>query len=166
VRGHPTRPRRPKMTNLARHATCREILAQPAIWRDSGRRPSVADLGDWIAATGTGDVWFCGAGSSACIGDILAAGFEGQPGPRLSSVPTTPIVARPPACLRGAPKPIVSFGRSGKATESPGLLAALTPLHRAGRVSASSATDSPRWPATRKPGSSPCPTPPTTGASR
>ncbi|MCU0903002.1 MAG: SIS domain-containing protein [Tabrizicola sp.] len=116
------------MTDLAAHATFREILAQPAIWRDWGRRLPVADLRAWIAATGTDEVWFCGAGTSAYIGDILAAGLEGQPGPRLRSAPTTDIVARPHAYLRGQPKLIVSFGRSGNSTESIGLLDALDAL--------------------------------------
>ena len=116
------------MTDLTRHATYREILAQPSIWRDWGARLPVADLRKWIAGTGVDEVWFCGAGTSAYIGDILAAGLEAQPGPRFRSVPTTDIVARPHAYLRGAPKLIVSFGRSGNSTESVGLLDALDAL--------------------------------------
>ena len=40
------------MTDLARHATWREILSQPAIWRDWGARLPVADLRQWITGTG------------------------------------------------------------------------------------------------------------------
>ena len=116
------------MTDLTRHATFREILAQPAIWRDWGTQLPVADLRSWITQTGADDVWFCGAGTSAYIGDILAAGLESQPGPRFRSVPTTDIVARPRAHLHGNPKLIVSFGRSGNSTESVGLLDALDAL--------------------------------------
>lgn len=116
------------MTDLTRHATFREILDQPSIWRDWGAHLPVADLRQWIARTGVTEVWFCGAGTSAYIGDILAAGLEGQPGPRFRSVPTTDIVARPRAYLRGLPKLIVSFGRSGNSTESIGLLDALDAL--------------------------------------
>ena len=116
------------MTDLTHHATWREIHAQPAIWRDWGARLPVADLRAWIATTGVTEVWFCGAGTSAYIGDILAAGLEGQPGLRVRSVPTTDIVARPRAYLTGAPKLIVSFGRSGNSTESIGLLDALDAL--------------------------------------
>ena len=116
------------MTDLARHATWREIQAQPAIWRDWGTRLPMADLRQWVAATEVPEVWFCGAGTSAYIGDILTAGLEGQPGPRLRSVPTTDIVARPHAYLTGAPKLIVSFGRSGNSTESIGLLYAADAL--------------------------------------
>lgn len=121
------------MTDLARHATGREILSQPQIWRSWGATLPVADLRHWIAQTGVQEVWFCGAGTSAYIGDTLAAGFEGQTlegrgGPRLRSVPTTDIVARPRAYLGGRPKLIVSFGRSGNSTESVGLLDALDTL--------------------------------------
>ena len=116
------------MTDLTRHATFREILAQPAIWRDWGATLAVADLRQWVASTGTTEVWFCGAGTSAYIGDILAAGLEGQPDPRFRSVPTTDVVARPRAYLTGAPKLVVSFGRSGNSTESIGLLDALDAL--------------------------------------
>jgi tagatose-6-phosphate ketose/aldose isomerase len=116
------------MTNLTRHATFREILAQPAIWSAWGARLPVAGLRQWIASTGAQEVWFCGAGTSAYIGDILASGLEGQSGPRLRSVPTTDIVARPRVYLTGAPKLIVSFGRSGNSAESIGLLDALDTL--------------------------------------
>ena len=116
------------MTDLTRHATFREILAQPAIWAAWGAEFPVADLRQWITSTGTDEVWFCGAGTSAYIGDILAAGLEGQDGPRLRATPTTDIVARPHAYLRGSPKLIVSFGRSGNSTESVGLQAALDAL--------------------------------------
>jgi len=121
------------MTDLIRHATFREILSQPAIWRDWGARLPVADLRRWIAQTDTDEVWLCGAGTSAYIGDILAAGLEGQrvdgrTGPRLRSVPTTDIVARPRAYLTGQPKLIVSFGRSGNSAESLGLLDAADAL--------------------------------------
>lgn len=116
------------MTDLTRHATFREILAQPAIWAAWGAALPVADVRHWITQTGANEGWFCGAGTSAYIGDILAAGLEGQPGPRFRSVPTTDIVARPQAYLRGQPRLIISFGRSGNSTESLGLLNALDTL--------------------------------------
>ena len=116
------------MTDLTAHATTREILAQPTIWRDWGAALPVADLRHWVTRGQADDVWFCGAGTSAYIGDILAAGLEGQPGRRFRSVPTTDIVARPHSYLQGPPKLIVSFGRSGNSTESVGLLAALDAL--------------------------------------
>jgi tagatose-6-phosphate ketose/aldose isomerase len=116
------------MTDLARHATWREIQSQPAVWQAWGATLPVADLRRWIAATGAADVWLCGAGSSSYVGDILAAGLEGQPGPRFRAVPTTDIVARPHAYLKGPAKLVVSFGRSGNSAESIGLLDALDAL--------------------------------------
>jgi tagatose-6-phosphate ketose/aldose isomerase len=116
------------MTDLTRHATFREILAQPGIWAAWGATLPVADLRQWIASTATDEVWFCGAGTSAYIGDIVAAGLEGQSGLRFRSLPTTDIVARPHAYLKGSPKLIVSFGRSGNSTESIGLLDAMDAL--------------------------------------
>lgn len=116
------------MTDLTRHATFREILAQPEIWAAWGAQLPVAELRQWIAETGIDEVWFCGAGTSAYIGDILAAGVEGQAGLRFRSVPTTDIVARPKAYLGGQPRMVVSFGRSGNSTESVGVLDALDAL--------------------------------------
>ncbi len=113
---------------LSRHATWREIQSQPAVWRDWGAALPVADLRTFVTETGVTEVWFCGAGTSAYIGDILAAGLEGAAGLRFRSVPTTDVVARPKAYLQGAPRLVVSFGRSGNSTESIGLLDALDAL--------------------------------------
>lgn len=110
-------------------ATWREIHAQPAIWADWATALPLTDLRGWIAAQKAREVWFCGAGTSAYIGDILVAGLEGQPGPRLRAVPTTDIVARPQAYLGGGGRPlIVQFGRSGNSAESLGTLDALDAL--------------------------------------
>lgn len=114
------------MSSLDRHATWGEIHAQPAIWRDWGARFDIAALKDWVAAQAVDEVWFCGAGTSAYIGDILAAGLEGQGAFR--SVPSTDLVARPAAYLTGRRPLVVSFGRSGNSAESLGTMAALTAL--------------------------------------
>jgi tagatose-6-phosphate ketose/aldose isomerase len=116
------------MKDLRQFATWAEIHAQPAIWRAWGANLDVAGLRAWIAAQNVSEVWFCGAGTSAYIGDIVGSGLEGRTGPRLRAVPTTDIVARPHALLTGAPKLIVSFGRSGNSTESLGTLRALDAL--------------------------------------
>lgn len=116
------------MTNpLSRFATWREIEAQPAIWSDWGKALDVAGLRDWLAALGPREVWFCGAGSSAYIGEIVVAALEGQPGLR-RAVPTTDLVSRPRAYLPGAEPLIVSFGRSGNSAETLGTLDALDAL--------------------------------------
>ncbi|MDP4032165.1 MAG: SIS domain-containing protein [Pseudorhodobacter sp.] len=109
-------------------ATWREIHAQPGIWAAWGQALAVADLRGWIAGQAVDEVWFCGAGSSAYIGDIVASGLEGLPGPRLRAVPTTDLVSRPAAYLAGCRPLVVSFGRSGNSSETLGTLEALDAL--------------------------------------
>lgn len=116
------------MTDLTRFATWREIQAQPAIWAAWAKALDVASLRDWVAALGVDEVWFCGAGSSAYIGDMLVAALEGQGGPRLRAVATTDLVARPYAYLNGRKPLVVSFGRSGNSAETLGTLDALDAL--------------------------------------
>ncbi|RYG93294.1 SIS domain-containing protein [Loktanella sp. IMCC34160] len=114
---------------LSRWATWSETLSQPGIWRDWAKSCDFAGHRDWVAAQGVDEVWFCGAGTSAFIGDIIVAGLEGQRGgPRLRSVPTTDLVARPQAYLRDRRPLVVSFGRSGNSSESLGTLDALDAL--------------------------------------
>jgi len=62
---------------LDRWATWREIMAQPAIWRGWAATLDADALKAWVAACDTPEIWFSGAGTSAFIGDILAAGLEG-----------------------------------------------------------------------------------------
>ncbi len=116
------------MTSLAETATWREIHAQPAIWRDWACTFDPASVRAWIAGLNISEVWFCGAGSSAYIGDIVTASLEGHPGPMLRAVPTTDLVARPHAYLTGRCPLIVSFGRSGNSAETIGTLDALDAL--------------------------------------
>ena len=116
------------MTDLTRHATWREIQAQPGIWAAWGTALPVAELRSWINALNVDDVWFCGAGTSAYIGEIIVAGLEGQPGPRLRAIASTDLVSRPHAYLSGRKPLVVSFGRSGNSTESIGTLDALDAL--------------------------------------
>lgn len=116
------------MTDLTRHATWREIQAQPAIWRAWATALDVAALRSWIAALAVEEVWFCGAGSSAYIGEMVVAALEGAAGPRLRAVATTDLVARPQAYLTGKTPLVVSFGRSGNSAESLGTLDALDAL--------------------------------------
>ena len=112
--------------DLDKWATWREIHAQPAIWRDWAGQVDVVELRAWVAGLGPREVWFCGAGSSSYIGDILAAGLQGLGAFR--SVPTTEIVSRPHAFLRGSTPLVVQFGRSGDSAETIGLLDALDAL--------------------------------------
>ena len=107
-------------------ATWREIHAQPGIWTDWGATLDVAALRAWVAATGATEVWFCGAGSSAYIGEIVVAALEGQG--TFRAVPTTDLVSRPHAYLDNRKPLVVSFGRSGNSTETLGVLDALDAL--------------------------------------
>lgn len=113
---------------LARHATWREIMAQPSIWQDWAGAFDPIPVRAWVSGLGVDEVWFCGAGSSAYIGDMLVALLEGHAGPRLRAVPTTDIVARPHAYLAGRAPLIVNFGRSGNSAETIGTLDALDVL--------------------------------------
>lgn len=110
-------------TTLDTWATWREIHQQPAVWRAWGGALDVADLRSWIAAQNADEVWFCGAGTSAYIGDIIAAAVPGT-----RSVPSTDLVANPRAFLTGNRPLVVSFGRSGNSTESLGTLDVLDAL--------------------------------------
>lgn len=112
-----------------RWATWSEIHAQPAIWRQWAGTCDFAAHRAWIADQDFDEIWFCGAGTSAFIGDIIVAGLEAQRGgPTLRSVPSTDLVARPHAYLSDRRPLIVSFGRSGNSSESIGTLDALDAL--------------------------------------
>lgn len=112
---------------LAHFATYRELMAQPQIWRSWSHTFNAQEVRDWISHLDVDEVWFCGAGTSAYVGDILVAGLGSQK-LRLRSVPTTDIVARPNAVLTGCRPLVVNFGRSGNSAETLGTLSALDVL--------------------------------------
>lgn len=116
------------LATLDRWDTWREINAQPSIWSAWGDAFDPGPIRAWIADQHVDEIWFCGAGTSAFIGDIIVAGLEGQVGPRLRSVPTTDFVSRPHAFLRDKRPLVVSFGRSGNSAESIGTLDVLDAL--------------------------------------
>ena len=108
-------------------ATWREIMQQPDLWDAWAADPALPRARAWIAGQAPGEIWLCGAGSSAYIGDIIASGLEGQGGPRLRAIPTTDLVSRPKTFLPTKAL-VVQFGRSGDSTESLGVLDALDAL--------------------------------------
>lgn len=112
------------MSNLGQWATWREIHAQPDIWRNFGpdfafRAPA---LREWIADLDR-PVWFSGAGTSAYIGDFVAAALLPVSPLRLTSVASTDLVSDPDQFPLHRDQPlVVSFGRSGNSAESVGVL--------------------------------------------
>lgn len=104
-------------------ATWREIHCQPRIWRNWASKLDVTGMRAWIAEQTFDEVWFCGAGTSAYIGDIIAASVKGT-----RSVPSTDLVANPKQVLSGTRPLVVNFGRSGNSSESLGTLDALDAL--------------------------------------
>ncbi|WP_370227672.1 SIS domain-containing protein [Cognatishimia sp.] len=110
-------------------ATWSEILSQPETWRSWAKDFDVESHRQWIASQDFDEVWFCGAGTSAFIGEIIVAGLEEQRGQHhLRAVATTDLVARAPAYLTGRKPLVVSFGRSGNSSESVGTLDVLDAL--------------------------------------
>ncbi|MDO6591901.1 phosphosugar isomerase [Loktanella sp. D2R18] len=111
------------MTFTCTAETWREINAQPDIWADWAAPLADArdDLCAWIKAKGIREVWFAGAGTSAFIGDTLAA--VGHPDLVLRAMPTTDLVG----AVMDLPKMgddllVIQFGRSGNSSESVGTL--------------------------------------------
>ncbi len=105
-------------------ATYKEIMQQPAIWRawqvEFG--PQLAGLQAWITSQNPDEIWLCGAGTSAYIGDLIAAARPTDPR-RIRAIATTDLVACPQNYFRKGLRPLViSFGRSGNSAESLGTL--------------------------------------------
>jgi tagatose-6-phosphate ketose/aldose isomerase len=111
-------------------ATWAEIHGQPAVWEALSREPALGAARAWLAALAPREAWLMGAGTSAYVGEIVAAGLEGEGGPRLRAIPTTDLVSRPRDFLppRAPGALVVQFGRSGDSTESLGVMDALDAL--------------------------------------
>lgn len=105
--------------------TEQEIRQQPAVWGAWGEAFSndLAELQNWIAQCEVTEVWLCGAGTSAFIGDVAASGLNPTSRLPIRAVPTTDLVASPRLFWRPDVRPLViSFGRSGDSAESIGTL--------------------------------------------
>ncbi len=119
------------LDDAIRHSsTWREIHAQPGIWRAWGQTFDVEATRQWVSDAKIDQVWFCGAGTSAYIGDVIASGLPGSGPVTFRSVPSTDLVARPEYYLENAPENllIVNFGRSGNSSETLGTLQAIAAL--------------------------------------
>lgn len=105
-------------------ATYKEIQSQPAIWRAwaDAFETRAEELRSWISAQNPDEIWLCGAGTSAYIGDLIAAHL-GAADVRVRAVSTTDFVSCPQNFVRPGLRPLViSFGRSGDSAESVGML--------------------------------------------
>lgn len=107
-------------------ATEIEIIQQPDIWRSFAPNLSrqAQSIAAWIAERQPQEVWFSGAGTSAFIGESLAAFLNVDAHETIyRAVSSTDLVATPQNLLRADKKIlVVSFGRSGNSPESIGVL--------------------------------------------
>lgn len=129
----PPVPHDPLAQDLERFHTYQEFAAQPAIWQQWGAvlADKVTALHIWLDARNHSDVYFCGAGTSAYIGETLAHALGRQTHRcRYTALPTTDLVSQPRDYLQSCgPRALfVSFGRSGNSPESIGTLDALDQL--------------------------------------
>ena len=118
--------------HLQQWHTYHEIQSQPAVWLAWSAElvPQLPALQTWLLQTQHTSVWFCGAGSSAFIGEALASYLNARSEtPRYRAIATTDLVAQPHHYLaRPGKLLVVSFGRSGNSSESVGTLDALDAL--------------------------------------
>jgi fructoselysine-6-P-deglycase FrlB-like protein/predicted NBD/HSP70 family sugar kinase len=130
------RPGEPLAAPLSDSQTYREVLHQPTVWRTVSRELAAVatDVREWVRAGRFEEVWLCGAGTSAFIGESLSVYLnERQSAVRYVPVPTTELVAHPQRLLRrGTRRLVVSFGRSGDSPESVATLALLERADAAG----------------------------------
>lgn len=103
--------------------TAIEICQQPEVWRttqrDIGSKRAEIDqfLQPLLAIDGL-RIIFCGAGSSAFIGETLSPHLRQRLSRRFDAVSTTDLVANPAQYLEQLPTLMVSLARSGDSPES------------------------------------------------
>lgn len=104
--------------------TIREILQQPAVWRETRKLvdvllPQARAFLQPLLARPDIRIILTGAGSSAYIGRCLLPELLPALGRRVEAIATTDLVATPHALLqRDVPTLLVSFARSGQSPES------------------------------------------------
>jgi fructoselysine-6-P-deglycase FrlB-like protein len=111
---------------LARWHTYREAMSQPKLWRSWAVELSAQaeEIASWLAAADYDEIWFCGAGTSAFIGETLATYLNSMPGQaKYRAIPTTDLVSCPGNYIRSNVRVLViSFGRSGDSPETVGTM--------------------------------------------
>ncbi|MBR0574405.1 MULTISPECIES: SIS domain-containing protein [Pasteurellaceae] len=104
--------------------TIDEVAQQPNCWRQikdllDQQDPALYQLIAKTLNNPTAYITFCGAGTSAYVGDVLADAIQQFAKARVRSVPTTDIVSRPNYYFDSESEGIVfAFGRSGNSAES------------------------------------------------
>lgn len=111
---------------LSQSHTFREALAQPALWRSwrTELADHARDVSKWMLTRDYDEIWLCGAGTSAFIGDTLSIYLNRVPGcAKVRAIATTDFVSSPMSYIReGVRVLVVSFGRSGNSPETVGML--------------------------------------------
>ncbi len=126
----PTQTDKKEGRALKHWETYKEIRRQPAIWRNWADTfdARASELQDWITAQNPDEIWLCGAGTSAYIGDLVASHLGADPR-RIRAISTTDFVSCPQNYIRNGLRPlIISFGRSGNSAETIGTLDILDAL--------------------------------------
>ena len=106
------------------HWTTHEIAQQPQVWLKAQRsmaRDASATRAflEPLLRRSELQIVLTGAGTSACIGEILAPALTRQLGMRVQAIATTDLAAAPDTSLAAAPPVLlVSFARSGNSPES------------------------------------------------
>ncbi len=104
--------------------TAKEICQQPRIWREAANNVEVnrAALNDWLTpvlAKQDLRIILTGAGTSAYVGDSIAAHLSQQTARLFEAISTTNIVSNPTQyLLKEVPTLLISYGRSGNSPES------------------------------------------------
>jgi tagatose-6-phosphate ketose/aldose isomerase len=106
------------------HWTAREILQQPRVWAQiesliAGKAETLGAFLQPLLQLPELRILLTGAGTSAHIGECLAATLARTLARRVEAIPTTDLVASPESYLsRDTPTLLVSFSRSGNSPES------------------------------------------------
>jgi len=104
--------------------TWHEIMQQPEIWQQWAKDlASIAkEIRGWIGQNKIREIWLCGAGTSAFIGEIIAFGTT-LPDVILRPVATTDFISCPDNYVNNRSDIlVVQFGRSGDSSESVAML--------------------------------------------